>query len=242
LPQTSPPIRNAILNRLPPADREKLGPLERVSIALRQPLELANTANEFVYFIEAGLASVVWEISTEGSTEIGLVGWEGMTGLGIVYGDTQTPFETFMQIEGAALRCETERLRSVWEESAVVRAILARYARAFTIQSSATAVVNGRYNLEQRLARWMLMVSDRMGHNFNITHDFIAVMLAVRRPGVTLAIQSLEGRSLIRATRGAIQIIDRAGLIAFAKGAYGLPEREYERLWAQPQDQLLTPV
>ena len=223
-------VKNAILNRLSASDLDALG-LEPVTLPLRQPLEAANAANQYVYFIEAGVASVVSEISAEVATEIALIGWEGMTGLGMIYGDSQTPFETFMQVKGSGLRCETARLQKVWADSSTLRSAMALYARAFSIQAACTAVVNGRYNLEERLARWLLMVSDRTAANFNITHEFIAVMLAVRRAGVTLAIQSLEGRGFIRASRGTIQIVDRPQLLAFAGGAYGLPEREYERLW-----------
>jgi len=226
------PIQNAILKRLPAADVERLVPLERVSLALRQPLEVANTPSEFVYFIEHGVASVVWENSIAGATEIGLIGLEGMTGLGILYGDPQSPFETFMQIEGGGLRCERRRLDDLWVKSGDLRTAVAQYARSFSIQVASTAVINGRFNIEERLARWLLMVSDRAGRKFRITHEFIAVMLAVRRPGVTLALQSLEGRRLIHASRGTVEIADRVGLVEFAKAAYGLPEHEYARLWS----------
>jgi CRP-like cAMP-binding protein len=227
----SVPIQNAILTKLSAQDLAALGDLERVNLGLRDSLEAANSPNEFVYFIESGVASVV---STESPgarpTEIGLIGSEGMTGIGILYGDTQTPFETYMQIAGSALRCETARLDKLWGESDTLRTAVARYARAFSFQVSSTAVVNGRFTLEQRLARWLLMVSDRAENTFSITHEFLAVMLAVRRPGVTLAVQTLEGRGLIKARRGAIHIIDRAGLLELAGGSYGLPEREYARL------------
>jgi CRP-like cAMP-binding protein len=231
VPHDPIPIQNAILKRLPDSDRERLGPLERITLALRQPLEVANQPNEFVYFIEDGVGSVVWDNTAAGAAEIGLIGFEGMTGLGILYGDTQSPFETFMQIEGSARRCETRKLVELWPDSPVLRTAVARYARAFTIQASATAVINGRYNLNERLARWLLMVSDRAGGTFRITHEFIAVMLAVTRPGVTLAVQALEGLRLIRASRGTIEIVNRAGMVELARGAYGLPEREYARLW-----------
>jgi CRP-like cAMP-binding protein len=224
------PIQNSILRRLPESDLKRLGPLERMNLALRQPLEVANAPNEYVYFIEDGVASMVWDSSERGATEICLIGLEGMTGIGILYEDTQTPFETFMQVEGAAQRCETRKLDELWRDSTALRTAVARYARAVSIQASATAVINARFNLNERLARWLLMISDRTGATFNITHEFIAVMLAVTRPGVTLALQALEGLHLIRASRGAIEIVDRAGLEKFTRGAYGLPEREQNRL------------
>jgi CRP-like cAMP-binding protein len=153
-----------------------------------------------------------------------------MTGLGHVYGDDRTPFLTFMQIEGSATRFSVEDFRRATDNSPKLRTLFLSYARSFAIQVSTTAVANGRSTLEQRLARWLLMVGDRLGNNFQITHEFIAVMLAVRRPGVTLAIQALEGKGLIKARRGAMHIVDRAGLIGAAGGGYGLAEKEQERL------------
>lgn len=224
------PIQNSLLRRFSPGDVGRLGALDRITLGLRQMLQPANQPGEYIYFIEDGLASVVLEATAGGATEIGIIGREGMTGIGVFYGDIRSPFDTFMQIEGAALRCETSRLQEAMAHSEAVRSVVAGYARAYSIQVASTAVANGRAKLEERLARWLLMVSDRMGATFRITHEFMAVMLAVRRSGVTLGIQSLEGRSLIRAGRGAIRIIDRTGLIDASKGAYGLPEREYQRL------------
>jgi CRP-like cAMP-binding protein len=232
LASNSFPIRNAILRRLSSEEIEALGPLERVGLDVRDTLEAAHSANEYVYFIEDGVASTVHADSPEQATEIGLIGYEGMTGLGIVYGDAETPFETFMQVEGAALRCKTTQLHRLWTESDTLRAAVGRYARAYAIQTACTAVANGRFRLEERLARWLLMIADRVGPSFHITHEFIAVMLAVRRPGVTLAIQVLEGHGCIKAKRGLVQIVDRDSLLGLAGKSYGLPEREYARLWS----------
>ena len=104
------------------------------------------------------------------------------------------------------------------------------YTRAFSVQVATTAVANGHGTLEARLYRWLLMVGDRLGQSFAVTHQFLALMLGVRRSGVTLAIQILEGRGLIKATRGNVTIIDRPGLIEHAAGTYGFAEAEYDRL------------
>jgi len=111
-----------------------------------------------------------------------------------------------------------------------IRRAFLRYARAFSIQVATTALANGRARLDERLARWLLMVQDRSGTTFPITHEFISVMLGVRRPGVTLAIQILEGNGLIEARRGVVTIVDRDGLIKLSNGAYGVAEKHYERL------------
>lgn len=105
------PIQNRLLLSLSQDELAVLGPRERVSLRLRQSLEVANAPIQFVYFLEDGLASVVSEISEKNATEIGIIGREGVTGLGLVYGDTQSPFETFMQIEGSALRCSAGQCR-----------------------------------------------------------------------------------------------------------------------------------
>jgi CRP-like cAMP-binding protein len=184
---------------------------------------------EHVYFMERGFASVVSEAS-DSMIEVGLIGPEGMTGLAVVHGAETTPFSTFVQSSGAAFRVEADRLREALGRSQFLRGLLMRYARAFAIQLASTASANGRLLLEERLARWLLMVSDRAGSSFQVTHEFLAGMLAVRRPGVTRALQDLESKGLIHAMRGSVAIIDRPGLIVYTKGAYGLAEEEYAAL------------
>jgi CRP-like cAMP-binding protein len=212
------------------SDLASLGEGELVTLPLRQSLEHPQNGPTWVHFIEEGIASVVADVEGRMAVELGLVGKDGMVGLGAVYGDDGSPFDTFMQVEGNAYRFSADRVRAAVAERTELRGLLLRYARAFSIQVSTTALANGRAKLEERLCRWLLMVSDRVGPHFKITHEFISLMLAVRRSGVTLALQILEGRALIRATRGAIAIVDREGLIETANGVYGFAEREYDRL------------
>lgn len=208
-----------------------LGPLEHVELAVRQTLEPADTRIEFVYFIEEGVASVVAQTSGQREIEVGLIGPEGMTGISLLTSDDQSPFETFIQVEGTGYRLAADRLVQAIASSEELRAVLVRYARVFYLQVAATSVSNGNSKLEERLARWLLMVGDRAGASFHITHAFLATMLAVRRSGVTLSLQVLEGRGLIRSGRGTVTILDRAGLIDASNGAYGLAEREEVRLF-----------
>jgi CRP-like cAMP-binding protein len=111
-----------------------------------------------------------------------------------------------------------------------VRALLLRYAHVFMVQVAATALADGRYSIEQRLARWLLMCHDRNGDDLALTHEFLALMLGVRRPGVTESLHILEGERMIKAQRGLITILDRQKLEARAGDSYGTPEAEYERL------------
>jgi CRP-like cAMP-binding protein len=206
-----------------------LGPLERVTLPMRMRLDLSDAAGS-VFFMEEGVASVIADIEGKMAVELGIVGNEGLIGLNVVYGDDADPFLVVIQVEGNALRADADRVRDAMAGMDEVRRILLRYARSFSIQVATTALANGRAKLDERLARWLLMVGDRAGTTFPITHEFISVMLGVRRPGVTLAVQILEGNGLIRATRGAITIIDRRGLIELANGAYGFAEMHHERL------------
>jgi CRP-like cAMP-binding protein len=207
-----------------------------VPLSLRQQLTPPGAPLEHVYFIEHGLASVVIKSNNGKEIEVGMVGHEGMVGVDVIMGDLHSVFDTFMQIEGAAYRLSSEILQGGLEQSCSLRTHLNRYARAFSIQVAATALANGRMKLEAKLARWLVMVQDRtQNESFKLTHEFLSVMLGVRRPGVTMALQVLEGKNLIRSRRAEVVIIDRAGLITHAGGSYGLPEEQYERLLGSPR-------
>jgi CRP-like cAMP-binding protein len=190
----------------------------------------AEEAGGTAFFLEDGVASVVADIEGKLAVELGIAGKEGFIGLHLVYGDNIDPYQVFMQVDGSALRAGAAQLKAAIAQSEEVRGVMLRYARAFSIQVASTALANGRAKLDERLARWLLMVSDRAGATFPITHEFISVMLGVRRPGVTLAVQILEGNGMIRAQRGSITILDRARLIELANGSYGFAEAHYERL------------
>jgi CRP-like cAMP-binding protein len=235
------PIRNSLLSHLSPEDLALLGPFERTRVKRGQTLEAANASNDFVYFIEDGLAWVVAEIRATATADIGIIGREGMTGLAFVYGDDQSPFRSVMRVEGSALRCHVTQLRKAITDSSTIRTVLLNYARAFSIQVGLTAVVNTRGTLEVRLARWLLMVSDRVGTSCHVTHEDLALMIGVRRSGVTLAVAVLESRGLLRARRGTLQILHREGLVEAAGDSYGLAEREYRRLRGQPIDRPNAP-
>src|SRR5947208_3199015 len=117
--------------------------------------------------------------------------------------------------------------------SPALHARLLRYAHARMVQTAQTAYANAGFGIEARLARWVLMTDDRLeGEDLPLTHEFLSMMLGVRRAGVTLAIQALEASKLIRAKRGSLTVLDRAGLEALARDAYGVAEAEYARVMA----------
>jgi len=194
---------NRLLAALPNADLDLLRPhLEIVDLDVHQVLEVPGDVISHVYFIESGLVSIVGVTKPKHRIEVGMIGYEGMTGFGVVLGSNRSANELLVQSAGSALR----------------------------ISPPHTALANGRGSLDERLARWLLMRHDRLETNeFSTTHELLALLLGVRRAGVTVALHGLEGRGLIRSLRGRIRIVDRLGLQLAASGFYGVPECEYER-------------
>jgi CRP-like cAMP-binding protein len=225
-------IRNRLLQRLPPGIFAYLLPhLERIDLPVKKVVVEANLPIENVVFIEHGLASVVAQSSDGEAVEVGHVGFEGMTGAHIILTADRTPNRTFMQVAGDGLSLPTDILRSMLRSSVPVQEFFLRYVHAMEIQVSHSVLANARYNMHERLARWLLMCSDRVeGGNLPLTHELLGLMLGVRRSGVTNQLHILEGVHAIRSTRANVEIIDRAKLVEIAGGSYGLPEKEYERL------------
>ena len=222
-------LGNQLLHRLSATAVDRLGELTTVSLAMRQHLD-GPALSQHAYFLESGVASVIADVDGKLAVELGIIGSEGMVGLHLVYGDTESPYQTIIQVEGNAVQVEAAKLTSLLDDDPVARAVFMTFARAFSIQVASTALANGRNKLDERLARWLLMVSDRTGATFPITHEFISIMLGVRRSGVTLAVQLLEGKGLIKAGRGRVTVVDRQGLVEAAGGAYGFAEFHYKRL------------
>jgi CRP-like cAMP-binding protein len=228
-----PHLSNRLLARLSREDLALLEPhLHPVTLGLRKQLEARNRRVETVYFIEEGIASVVAENAGHSGIEVGLVGRDGMTGIGVVLGVERAAHVTFMQVAGAGVSMRADALRAAMEQSRSLHRTLTRYAYAFFVQTSHTALANGRSKVEERLARWLLMAHDRVdGDELPLTHEFLAIMLGVRRSGVTTALSVLKDAGLIDYRRGSIRVIDREALKRAASGTYGRPEAEYEKLF-----------
>jgi CRP-like cAMP-binding protein len=165
-----------------------------------------------------------------GTSELGMQGYEGLIGVPAILGSDKSPHKVFLEVGGRTQRIAVLRLHQAMDQSRSLRDLLMRYVHVFLIQVGQTAYVNARFNVEQRLARWVLMSMDRLGGQIPLTHEYLSFMLGVRRAGVTTALHLLEGELLIKSTRGLITVLDRAGLEARARGSYGMPETEYERL------------
>jgi CRP-like cAMP-binding protein len=224
---------NKILMALDAGDFALLQPdLESVELPMRRQLELRNRAVENVYFIDSGLASMVVSAGAHHNIEVGIVGNEGMTGLSILLESERPAHETFIQTAGRGWRMPAEKLRRAMEKSPSLRRTLLRYANTLVAQMAYTALANGRYKIEERLARWLLMADDRAeGSTINLTHEFLALMLGARRAGVTNALSVFQKRGILQMRRGVIVIKDRAALVEASNGSYGVPEAEYSRLF-----------
>jgi CRP-like cAMP-binding protein len=195
--------RNRLLAALPPDVLAQIRPkLTCVSLTNRQVLYPAEGPIEAVYFPEAGMVSMVSNLEDGVQAEVGIVGREGMAGVPLLCGVDTSFVEALVQMPGQALRMEAGAFRRELEANATLRALLFRYNEALHAQISQTAACNGRHGLEQRLARWLLMAHDRVdGDELPLTQDFIATMLGVPRPRITLTARILQWIELIHYAR-----------------------------------------
>jgi len=232
LDQPAPAPRNRLLTALPPEDLARLRPrLEPVELPLRHTLHAPDEPIGAVHFPETGWVSMLATLDDGDAAEVGVVGREGMVGLPLLFGTDRAPVEAMCQAGGTALRLGAGAFRNALERGPALRALLLRYAMAFNTQVAQTAACNGRHPVEQRLARWMLMAHDRSeGDEFPMTHEFLSLMLGVRRAGVTVAAGALQKAGLIRYGNGRMAIADRPGLEAAACDCHGTVRREFERL------------
>lgn len=225
-------VRNRLLRAMSADDFGSLRrQLELVPLEKDKTLIEPNKPIGHAYFVESGLGSVIALTPAGEAAEVGLYGFDGLIGMPIVLGTDRSPHKLFMQVGGMGWRIAADELRAALEGSMTLHALLLRYIQFFLIQTAQTCVSNAVHSVEERLARWLLMSHDRMsGDDIPLTHEYLALMLAVRRPTVTTTLHLLEGAGYIRAFRGNIRMRDRAGLEEFADAAYGLPEAEYARL------------
>src|SRR5262245_21065219 len=225
---------NCILSALSQSDLLLLeAHIQPVALKSRQRLETSGRKIRSVYFIESGLVSVVGVGgANQREAEVCVIGREGMTGLSVILGVGRSPTDTVVQVDGRAQCIAVDVLQQALDKSSSLMSCLLRYVHLYIVQTGYTALANARGKIEERLARWLLMAHDRTeGDTLALTHEFLSLILGVRRAGVTAALNELEARALISSKRGCITITDRQGLEAAANGLYGVPEAEFERLF-----------
>lgn len=225
-------FRNNLLRRLPEASLERFAAeLERIELPRSYQLSAPHQPMEHVYFLESGIASVVVRSPEGRHSEIGIIGRDGMCPASVILDVDADPFSIHVQMHGDAYRMPIRVLKAILAEDREVQMLLARYTQALSVQQAYTALSNAVHHIDERLARWILMFHDRVdGADISMTHEFMSVMLGVRRPSVTTALHTLEGKKLLYSERGVVSVRNRAGLEEFARDAYGECEKEYERL------------
>lgn len=225
-------VRNRILSLMPPEDYEIIRKhLVYTIFKSGEPLAFPNTTCQRFHFLESGLASQIAVTPGNKKLEVGLYGRDGVGPVSNILGVDQSPHQLIIQMPGDGYLIDAQDFAAIAGQSPALRALLLRYIQAFTVQTGYTALSNGSGVIGERLARWLLMCLDRVdGPELPLTHEFLGIMLGVRRSGVTDAIHLLEGGKIVQARRGLIRVLDRDRLEATAGESYGVPEAEYRRL------------
>jgi CRP-like cAMP-binding protein len=232
-----PSLRNQLLAKLSTEDFYWLVPhLRRADMPFRATLHTAGEPIASAIFPEYGYASMLASLEDGDAAEVGMIGFEGVIGLPLLFGTDRSSVEAMVQSAGSAHHLPAEIFQQACEERPAIRALMLRYAMAFNVQVTMTAACNGRHLVEQRLARWLLMAHDRTeADEFAMTHEFLSMMLGVRRAGITVAAGALQRAGYIRYEQGRIRVTDRHGLEVAACECHGIVRRETERLMDAPR-------
>jgi CRP-like cAMP-binding protein len=233
MPAKSPDsIQNRLLAALPSGELARLRPrLQPFDLALGQMLSEGEKALEHVYFPNTGMISLIRPMLDGATVEVGVVGREGFVGMGVVLGEDINILGKMVQSPGTGLRTPMATLRAELDQCPVLKKRLLSFVQALLSQIAQSTACNGRHRVQQRLARWLLMASDRIERDaLALSHEFLSMMLGVRRPGVTVALGVFRKAGLLRYSHGRIEILDRRGLEAAACECYGDVRAEYERL------------
>jgi CRP-like cAMP-binding protein len=224
--------QNRLLRALPLAEYARLEPqLTPVVLGLKQVLIEPDRPIWDVYFPRSGVCSMLAIEQEGGAVEVGTIGPEGFIGLPVLMGADRMPYRVFVQVEGDGWRLSADAFRRLVDERPAVRHLLLRFAQTFSDQVSQSVACNRLHTLDERCARWLLMTHDRVhGDAFELTHEFLSLMLGVRRAGVTVAMGVLQGAQIIRYTRGRVTVLDRARLEEASCGCYHITRTASDRL------------
>jgi CRP-like cAMP-binding protein len=230
------PVQNEILNSIPESEFNLISPeLEPVELPHRLILHEAGDKILFAYFLNQGMSSLVVLTSDGRSVEIAIVGHEGLVGTPLAVGLHRGPYRSIMQIPGNGFRIKSEFLEEVLLQTPQFRLLLNRYVLTQGLQIAQIAACNRLHEIEQRLARWLLMCQDRVESDaLPITHEFLAQMLGTGRPSVSLAAGILQKNGIIENSRGAVKILDRAQLESSACECYRAIQQFNRSLWNPP--------
>jgi CRP-like cAMP-binding protein len=228
------PTGNRLLDALAPQERARLaGEVEEVELELKQRLCEAGGRIDSVYFPLTSVVSMLNDADNSGGVEIATIGNEGLVGVSLSWDATTLNPAEFLQVQvpGRALRMDAEVFIRDFSQGNGLTDIVHRYTQAFVSQLSQQVACNGLHSIEERCARWLLLTHDRVGSNeFPITQEFLAQMLGVRRPSVTVVAGILQQAGFIRYRRGTVQITDRVGLEEASCECYRVLREVFDRL------------
>lgn len=219
---TQAKLRNHILSQLPPAEFQNIAPhLQRVDLKPRTVLISSGDRIGSVYFIESGLVSVLGVLESGARVEISHVGRDGLVGVQVALGAESAQFEVMSHMQGEAFKLATAAFVQLMSQNGALREAVLRYAWRAHVQIAQTAICNAAHEVEPRLARWLLLAHDRVdGDRLPLTQEVLSMMLGASRPAVTVASGALQRAGLIKTQRGAICVLDRAGLESAACECY----------------------
>ena len=221
------PVVNRILLSVPDNEFEMIRPhLRFVALPHHASLHEPNRRVEFAYFLNTGMVSLVFTTREGESVEVGVVGNEGFTPIALAAGIRRSPHRAVVQVAGGGFEMSGSTLETLLQSTPQFHKLLNRYAAVHQIQVAQTAGCNRLHNLEQRLARWLLLTQDRVESGLlRITHDFLAMMLGTDRPSVSLAAGALQRKRIIEYTHGAVRILNRKKLESSACECYGITQQ-----------------
>ena len=236
-----PAHENMILAALPGKERARiLARSELVSLPARTILSERGQAIEFGYFLNSGVVSIIHVLTDGKSVEVGLTGREGFVGLPLIVGYATSPTRAVIQIAAAAYKISAQDLKKALVSSPRLKESLQRYSQELSVQAIQIAACNRLHEVDERLARWLLMSQDRVGQTtFPLTQEFISHMLGTRRASVTVAAGILQKAGLITYSRGQVSIENRAGLESAACECYQGITQQIERWRSDSKSSLL---
>lgn len=235
-------VKNRVLANLSLEDFHALRPhLQRVEIKARSVLQEANKRVEHVHFIEHGLVSRV-SGGRSGSIETAMVGRFGYTGVAVVLGSTMSSQRSIVRLPGTALRIRADELSRIMQARPQIRVEMLRYVQSLITQNTQSVLCAAKHEIDQRLARWLLLAGDRMQSNaLTVTHDLLASIMGVRRAGITNSLLRFEADGFLKKTRGTVQMTNRSALQLRACDCYGIVRDAYA-CWTSPEFRDAGPV
>ena len=218
------PIANSILLSIPDEEFAMIrDALHYLDLPYYTVLHEPRKKLEYAYFLNSGMASLVFNTNHRESVEVGVIGSEGFAPIPVAAGIRHSPHEAIMQVSGDGFQLPVESLQAALQTSPQLQKLLSRYATVHGLQAAQTAGCNRLHDLEQRLARWLLLIQDRVGSGLlRITHEFLATMLGTDRPSVSLAAGGLRKKRIIEYSHGSVTVLNRKKLESSACECYGL--------------------